>query len=74
MKSYEKAYPCVGGPLNGQLVKRSEFAPARRYVQRPEWNREAGPFADHAEQYVSYNRAGRQNVPAMIWLFKDLLP
>lgn len=72
--SYEKAYPCVGGPLAGMLVKRSEFQAPWKSANPSIPDLPPGPLHEHKADYIEFNRADRRkNVPSMIWLHRPLL-
>lgn len=74
-KRYKKAYPCIGGPLDGQHAATEDF-----YQGSPEkfrehsWFREGGMYGHLADEYASYNASGRsRRGPSMIFVHTSLL-
>ncbi len=86
---YTKAYPCIGGPLDGAFVFRNDFAKGfpNPPEDRPEWYSAGGKYGEYADQYLAFNANSRQTsyrkgkrgriapqeTPSMVWLHVSLL-
>jgi hypothetical protein len=51
------AYPCIGGPLDGEHATTDDFAPGYGEPGH-KWYRQAGMYGHLSREYVEFNRAG----------------
>lgn len=78
-KRYRKAYPCIGGPLDGLNAATEDMYP--RVVARRDsgqWKegdviREGGMYGHVADEYEAYNSAGHGRHASMIFVHTSLL-
>lgn len=79
-----KAYPCIGGPLDGEFATTGDFEGDYPYVKgtkRRDYDakRIEGMYEHLASSYVQFNQAGNnwnkdtRRIPPMIWLHTGLL-
>lgn len=74
-KRYKKAYPCLGGPLDGQHAATEDFETASpEKFRHHSWYREGGMYGHLADEYVEFN-AGRRtrSAPSMIFVHTSIL-
>ena len=67
-----KAYPCIGGPLDGKHAVTADFY---REFGKPEyryWN-PAGMYSHLSDQYHAYNNAGTSKFASMVFIHVSLL-
>jgi hypothetical protein len=75
------AYPCIGGPLDGQHALTSDFEkPTAEKFRGNSWFREGGMYGHLADEYLEYNssRSGAKRQggwpPSMVFLHKTIVP
>lgn len=70
----KKAYPCIGGPLDGMFAMVSDF---HRAYGTPDsrWYSEGGMYAHLANEYLEYNASSRHNrgSSSMIYVHTSLI-
>jgi hypothetical protein len=69
-----KHYPCLGGPLDGQIVTAEDFYTSVDYNGR-QWVRSGGQHRKHSDDYIPYIRHSRNNVlaPSTVYIHKSVL-
>ena len=78
-----RRYLCIGGPLDGVRASSEDFESAHTVLVRKPWPPgntiptefvPAGRYAQHADEYVSFNNAGgAKRAHSMIRVHRDLL-
>jgi len=68
-----KAYPIVGGPLDGEFALTIDFQSAWGTPGDGKFYREGGMYAHLSREYFEYNSASRGN-PSMIFVHESCLP
>lgn len=81
-----KAYPCLGGPLDGQFASTKDFV-VERYSQITNFvsgkviadgfigkiHHPAGQYSRYRGEYFRFNCGERRGPTTMVWLHRDLL-
>lgn len=73
-KKYKKAYPCIGGPLDGLYAASEDMYP--EIVARDDGRvlREGGMYGHIGDEYIEYNAANSSSrTPSMIFVHTSLL-
>jgi hypothetical protein len=73
------AYPCIGGPLDGEYATTDDFEkPTDEKYRGNSWFREGGMYGHLADDYAEFNnsRGGRKVIggePSMVFIHRALL-
>lgn len=71
----KRAYPCVGGPLDGEHACTDDFVRGTPEKYRGvSWFSEPGMYAHLRDEYIEYNAARRSSKqPSMVFVHTSLL-